>query len=102
MASSRGLVFPSLWPEGLPTVYLEALAAGLPVFAWPQSIVGTLVERDGTGQVMVGDLSTELALADREFPLLSDRCRTVFERNYSEHAWVAAITDVYRSAVTAS
>lgn len=102
MASARGLVFPSLWPEGLPTVYLEALAAGLPVLAWPQSIVGTLVARDGTGLVTEGSLATELARADAEFPSLEDHCREVFRRHYSEQAWVAAITGVYRSAVGAA
>lgn len=99
MSSVRGLVFPSLWPEGLPTVYLEALAAGLPVLAWPQSIVGSLVARDGTGLVTAGDLPEELDRADREFLGLADHCRTVFDRHYSELAWVNAITDVYRSVM---
>lgn len=102
MVSSRGLVFPSLWPEGLPTVYLEALAAGLPVLAWPQSIVGTLVARDRTGIVTEGDLGAELDRAEHEFPALEDHCRTVFDRLYSEQAWVRAITDVYRSLLKAS
>ncbi len=99
MSSARGLVFPSLWPEGLPTVYLEALAAGLPVLAWPQSIVGSLVARDGTGIVTTGDLSAELKHAEQSFPELGGHCRDVFDRHYSEQAWVSAITNVYRSVV---
>ncbi len=102
MASARGLVFPSLWPEGLPTVYLEALAAGLPVLAWPQSIVGALVARDGTGIVTEGNLRAELDQAEQEFSGLGDHCRSVFERQYSEQAWVSAITQVYRSVVKAT
>lgn len=101
MGTARGLVFPSLWPEGLPTVYLEALASGLPVLAWPQSIVGTLVSRDGTGLVTQGHLAEELKEAEGSFPALAERCRGVFDSHYSERAWVAAITDVYRSAVAA-
>lgn len=99
MASSRALVFPSLWPEGLPTVYLEALAAGLPVLAWPQSIVGTLVGRDGTGLVTAGDLGADLDRAERDFPALTEHCRAVFDRLYSEQAWVTAMTGLYRSVM---
>jgi len=99
MASSRGLVFPSQWPEGLPTVYLEALAAGLPVLAWPASIVGTLVEREGTGLVVRGDLAPVLAAADDLFPSLPSTCRQVFENRYSEHAWVTSMTQLYQSVL---
>lgn len=97
MSTSRGLVFPSLWPEGLPTVYLEALASGLPTLAWPQSVVGSLVARDGTGIVTSGDLRADLERAERRFPSLGPHCQTVFDRRYSEQAWVAAMTEVYRS-----
>lgn len=101
MASARGLVFPSLWPEGLPTVYLEALASGLPVLAWPQSVVGALVGRDGTGQVFSGDLAADLSRADVEFPTRAARCRAVFARKYSEPAWTASISEVYAAALAA-
>lgn len=99
MASAIGLVFPSLWPEGLPTVYLEALAAGLPVIAWPQSIVGALVDRDGTGLVTAGNLDEEIARAERDFPALADHCQAIFQRDYSEQAWITSITEIYRSVV---
>jgi len=95
VARARGLVFPSLWPEGLPTVYLEALAAGTPVLASPESVVGSLVALEGTGAVMSGDLSRDLADANRNFGVLAGRCRSVFTENYSQGAWLRAIGHVY-------
>jgi glycosyltransferase involved in cell wall biosynthesis len=95
MASARGLFFPSIWPEGLPTVYLEALAAGLPVVAGPRSIVGQLVARDGTGFVMSGSVLDDIVRADAEFPGLSAHCRRVYEKLYTETAWVTAMEAVY-------
>ena len=68
LGAARGLFFPSLWPEGLPTIYLEALAAGLPVVAWPPSIVGQLVAQDETGFVTSGSVADDIARADAEFP----------------------------------
>jgi glycosyltransferase involved in cell wall biosynthesis len=95
MAAARGMFFPSIWPEGLPTVYLEALAAGLPVVAGPRSIVGELVERDGTGVVMSGSVVDDIDRADAEFPGLTSHCREIYEKFYAEAAWVTAIEEVY-------
>jgi glycosyltransferase involved in cell wall biosynthesis len=94
LASARGLVFPSLWPEGLPTVYLEALASGTPVLASPASVVGRLVAEQGTGVVVTGDWATALEVAGQR-PDLGDRCRQVFADHYTERAWLARTEAVY-------
>jgi glycosyltransferase involved in cell wall biosynthesis len=97
LGAARGLVFPSLWPEGLPTVYLEALAAGLPVLASPESVVGSLVAADGTGLVRSSSIGDDLARIERDFDALQRRCRAVFEARYTEDAWVESMVQVYRS-----
>jgi glycosyltransferase involved in cell wall biosynthesis len=50
MLTSRALAFPSIWYEGQPMVILEALAAGLPVFA---SDLGGTAETLAQGGVVV-------------------------------------------------
>lgn len=95
LAAARGLVFPSLWPEGLPTVYLEALAAGTPVLASPASVVGRLAAEQGTGLVVTGLLADDLHAAEARFPGLRSHCRHVFEAQYAEAAWVRRIESVY-------
>lgn len=100
LAGARGLVFPSLWPEGLPTIYLEALASGTPVLASPESVVGSLVRSEGTGRILGSDLAGDLEAAAAAFPGLQARCRTAFAERYTEAAWLEAVQEVYRSVAT--
>jgi glycosyltransferase involved in cell wall biosynthesis len=55
MLTSRALAFPSIWYEGQPMVILEALAAGLPIFA---SDLGGTAETLGEGGVTVDSWSS--------------------------------------------
>lgn len=96
-----GLVFPSLWPEGLPTVYLEALSRGLPVLASAHSIVGRLVAEQGTGLVMGESLDADLRQAERLFPTLQARCDEVFHAHYTPRAWLSRIAEVYADVTAA-
>lgn len=96
LGNARGLVFPSVWPEGLPTIYLEALAAGLPVLASPESVVGGLVRSERTGLVMGESLAESLAQATELFPRLREHCRDVYQARYTQAAWVDAVTELYR------
>jgi glycosyltransferase involved in cell wall biosynthesis len=96
LREAKGLFFPSLWGEGLPTVYLEALAAGLPVVARPESIVGSLVQVEGTGFVSAGDTPADIDRAEALFPSLYAHCRAQFEAHYTEQAWVETMVSLYR------
>ena len=60
MARATALVFPSLWPEPLSRVLLEALALGTPVAA---------METGGTREILGG---TEAGLLVKDPPALAD------------------------------
>jgi glycosyltransferase involved in cell wall biosynthesis len=90
MGTHIGLVVPSRWFEACPLVYVEALAAGLPVLAWDPCSVASMVRRDGTG---VGLHATEpcaatVASASPWQELAGEPVRRVFEGRYTEKAFV--------------
>lgn len=101
MRSARGLVVPSLWFEGQPLVYLEALTAGLPTLAYAPNAVAQLVSRDGTGRVTNWDenLPKVLAGATEEFADLRDHCRAVFARCYSPDVYLSNLEQIYDDAI---
>ncbi|MFD9824584.1 glycosyltransferase family 4 protein [Streptomyces violascens] len=93
-----GLVFPSLCAEGAPLVYLEALAAGLPVLALRGSAVSQAVDAQNTGRVIGWDepLSAVLRDSSAAFPGLRLHCRDIYEQHYSESVWSSRMTELYR------
>jgi glycosyltransferase involved in cell wall biosynthesis len=100
LPSWTGLVFPSRCFEGAPLVYLEALAAGLPVLAWAGSSVSQAVQEQGTGLVVQPDLPLDpvLSHARLTLPALRQRCQQVYEAEYSEEKWLARIRHLYDDA----
>jgi glycosyltransferase involved in cell wall biosynthesis len=100
----RLLVMPSQPTEGLPTVILEALACGTPVYASPVSGVPDVV-RDGETGFLMDDLDADgiarevAAILDREdLPVISHKGRQLVEAEYS----FPAAVDRYRAILEAA
>ena len=100
----RLLVMPSRPTEGLPTVILEALACGTPVYASPVSGVPDVV-RDGETGFLMDDLDADAiardvaAILDREdLPAISRNGRNLVEAEYS----FPAAVDRYRAILEAA
>ncbi|WP_338898244.1 glycosyltransferase family 4 protein [Streptomyces sp. TG1A-60] len=94
----RGLVFSSRCYEGaVPLVYIEALAAGLPVLTFEGSAAPGAVRGEGTGTVTAWDdpLNQVLREAASRFPGLRDHCRRVYEEAYSEQIWTTRVVQLY-------
>jgi glycosyltransferase involved in cell wall biosynthesis len=101
MSASIGLVFPSLWYEAAPLVYVEALAAGLPVLATHPNAVARSVCTDGTGTVMRwedDDLQEVLEAAGSRFPELRGHCRAVFEARHTQDSHADRARQTYTEA----
>jgi glycosyltransferase involved in cell wall biosynthesis len=96
-------VFPSRWFEGMPSVFLEAFAAGLPIVAVEGSTVGDEVAGSGLGLTLARDAGADewaaaLAAVASLRHRLSPLARSEYERLYTEPAWMEAIERVYARA----
>lgn len=97
--SAKGVVISSLWAEGLPTIYLEALAAGVPVLARAGNSAADDVRNSGCGVVFTELSKLQPALLalidDREH--LSKVASARFVEMYTKQAWVRRIEPLYES-----
>jgi glycosyltransferase involved in cell wall biosynthesis len=102
MPEYEGLVLPSRWFEGLPTVVIEALAAALPVVALEGSGVAELIDESGSG-IVVGheaDRATwadALAVVSASRATISGRARALYEDRFTPSTWLRNITDMYET-----
>jgi glycosyltransferase involved in cell wall biosynthesis len=88
MQRHRSLVFPSLWLEGLPMVYLEALACGLSVIAFSPTVLADLAVSENTGVCVDWQEPWPALITQAEGSLPGTAaCRRVFEERYSEAAF---------------
>lgn len=99
IAGSRGLIFPSLMPEGIPTVVLEALSSGTPVVISDSCTSALELTRLNAG--VVADIRQPDALAcamstiDRDYETFQDGARRLHETAYSSYAWLTAVESLY-------
>lgn len=105
MRSSEFLVFPSIWFEGFPVTFAEALSAGLPIVAADIGAASEVVTND-IGLRFAPGSATGLVDAVRE--ILSNQtkrremqklARKVYEQKYSEGPNLARLEMCYADAI---
>ena len=103
LGSSLGLVVPSLWPEGLPTVALEALSVGTPLLVSNRVAAAGDLQAAGVAVTYspdeAGSVNLGLGRVTAERSSLSLRAAQVYEERYSRAAWLASMTHLYDEVV---
>jgi glycosyltransferase involved in cell wall biosynthesis len=95
----EGLILPSLWPEGLPTVVLEALARGVPIISSDQVAATPLLVGAGAAEPLPTPATTAglgaAIAAVRGAPRMAEAASALHAQRYSRTAWLDAIAVVY-------
>ncbi len=104
MLSSRVLVFPSEWYEGMPMTLLEAFAAGLPVLGSDIGSVAEIVGSLGSDWLVApgsadGWAMALRALTDDRIDAAGSRARQIFETSHTETAGLARLEALYRGVI---
>jgi glycosyltransferase involved in cell wall biosynthesis len=98
MSGAIGMVFPSVWFESAPsTVYVEALALGLPVLALSGNTVADDVVEFGTGISVDSWEGIEDALQNIELNRLelSRAADARFQQRFTQQVWSAEMLPLY-------
>ncbi|WP_306902079.1 glycosyltransferase family 4 protein [Rhodococcoides fascians] len=105
ISKTRGLIIPSLWSEGIPTVALEALSAGTPLLVSTDcSAHETLTE--GSAGVTFTPSSADQSSVEHLLRIVSSRqtemshaARSLHGKKFSEESWVLAAEAHYLDAI---
>lgn len=97
----RGLIFPTMFAEGLPTVYLESLAAGLPVIARAGNSAADDVAMYGTGVVFerFEELPEAVERLNSDYGAHVASARRRYHEGYSPSAWIHGVEGIYRQVI---
>jgi glycosyltransferase involved in cell wall biosynthesis len=105
MADAAFLVAPSICYETFGMVLIEAMAAGLPVFASRLGAMAELVSDQETGKLFSAGNANELAAAVQwaasqpdELKAMRQRARREFEDKYTANASYALLANIYDAA----
>ena len=96
LSRARGLVIPSLWSEGIPTVYLEALAHATPVLALAGNSAADDILKSHTGAVLQ-EANWRKGIEDIEnnWNAFSKRSYERYLECFTEATWLGNIDEIY-------
>ncbi|AFR30191.1 glycosyltransferase family 4 protein [Arthrobacter sp. Rue61a] len=101
LSAAKGLVLPSSWAEGLPTIYLEALAAALPVVARAGNSAADDISLHEHGVVYSDpeDVKEAVQVVNDGRELFAEQSLARYKQAYTPDAWVDGVVAVYQKAI---
>lgn len=97
ISEAQGVVIPSLWAEGLPTIYIEALAAGVPVLAKEGNSAADDVLVSNAGAVFRdwADVPRLVESMRRNRLEIGQAAVSRFNQHFTKAAWLSRVETLY-------
>ena len=104
LKSSRALIFPSIWYEGLPNTVIEAFSSRTPVIASNMNNINQLVSAGMNGELFEVNNAEDLSRSVLEFDQkdtsgYEEEARNTFLDHYTHEQNFKNLTELYRSLV---
>lgn len=104
IGAARGLILPSLWSEGIPTVALEALQAGTPVVISDRCSSSVELTGAASGRIFTVDadgssLEAALEQVSQAGPGMRTAAKRLYAENFGEPSWISRMEAIYAGVV---
>ncbi|RZL74970.1 MAG: glycosyltransferase [Rhodococcus sp. (in: high G+C Gram-positive bacteria)] len=104
--NAKGLILPSLWSEGIPTVALEALSVGTPLIISQDCDAHEELTSKNAGVTFNSKQATESTIAsllsyiESHENQMAHAAFDLYQSSFSERSWIKSIEETYRDAIS--
>ena len=94
----QGIFIPSLWIEGLPTIFLESLALGVPVISIQGNSMNYYISKYDCGYLLksltLDEICKGISVVENRRKEFQEKGRRAFEENFTESRWIESVSEL--------
>jgi glycosyltransferase involved in cell wall biosynthesis len=95
----QGIFIPSLWVEGLPTIFLESLAVGTPVISVQGNSMNFYISTYDCGYILksltLDEIYKGMSTVEKRRKQFQENGRKAFEELFTEQRWIESVRQLF-------